>query len=86
MPTGKISHYDANRGFGFIIPDDGTADIFVHVSHLANVDFLKKDQRVSYETALDERRNKPRADRVRLLDNDQLAAQARVFEKTGPQD
>jgi CspA family cold shock protein len=82
MPTGKISHYDANRGYGFIIPDDGSADVFVHASHLANADFLKKDQRVSFEIALGERRNKPRGDNVRVLDGDQCAALARVFKNT----
>ncbi len=68
MPTGKISHYDSGRGFGFIIPDDGGQDIFVHAKYLVNADILKRDQRVSFEIALDNRRNKPRADRVRVID------------------
>jgi len=67
MPYGKVAHYDDGRGFGFIVPDDGGADIFVHANYLLNADLLKKDQRVSFEIVNDYRRNKPRADKVRLL-------------------
>jgi cold shock protein len=67
MPTGKVSHFDAGRGFGFIIPDDGGADVFVHANYLANADLLKKDQRVSFEVVNDDRRNKPRADHVLVI-------------------
>jgi cold shock protein len=67
MPIGKISHYDEARGFGFIIPDDGGADVFVYVNHLVNADFLRKDQCVSFEVVSDERRGKPRADKVRVI-------------------
>jgi CspA family cold shock protein len=67
MPIGKVSYYDAGRGFGFIIPDDGGADVFVHANYLTNADFLKKDQRVSFEVVNDDRRGKPRADKVRVI-------------------
>jgi CspA family cold shock protein len=66
MPSGKISFYDDSRGFGFIVPDDGGADVFVHANYLVNADLLKKDQRVSFEVVND-RRGKPRADKVRVL-------------------
>jgi CspA family cold shock protein len=56
------------EGFGFIIPDDGGADVFVHANHLVNAEFLRKDQRVSFEIVNDERRGKPRADQVRALE------------------
>jgi cold shock CspA family protein len=46
----------------------GGADVFVHANHLVNADFLRKDQRVSFEIINDERRGKPRADRVRALE------------------
>jgi cold shock protein len=69
MSTGRISHYDEGRGFGFIISDDGGADIFVHKNYLVNTDFLRKDQRVSFEVVNDDRRGKPRADKVRMIDN-----------------
>ena len=67
MPIGKISHYDEDRGFGFIAPSDGSAHIFVHVSHIENADALERDQSVSFEFATDARTGKPRADRVRVI-------------------
>jgi cold shock protein len=73
MPTGKVSFFDEVRGFGFIVRDDGGTDVFCHVHHLANADMLRRDQRVSFEVVLDERRNKPRADNVRVLDDAALA-------------
>jgi cold shock CspA family protein len=79
MPTGKISHFDAGRGYGFIIRDDGGADVFVHKNFLVNADILKKGQCVSFEVVTDERRDKARADQVRVMEDDQLAALARVW-------
>jgi len=67
MPSGKVSFYDDSRSFGFIAPDDGGADVFVHANYLVNADLLKKDRRVSFEVVTDDRRNKPRADKVRVL-------------------
>jgi cold shock protein len=66
MSTGRISYYDDGRGFGFIIPDDGGADVFVHASHLVNAS-LRKDHRLSFEVVNDDRRGKPRADKVRVI-------------------
>jgi CspA family cold shock protein len=68
MPTGKVSFYDESRGFGFITPDDGGADIFGHAKYILNAPALKRDQRVSFEIVMDDLRGKPRADRIRLLD------------------
>jgi CspA family cold shock protein len=67
MSTGRVAHYDEGRGFGFIIPDDGGADVFVHANYLVNADWLRKDQRVSFEVVNDDRRGKPRADKVRVI-------------------
>ncbi|SRR5258706_15342257 len=70
MPTGKVAFYVEGRGFGFIAPDDGGADVFVHANHITNADVLTKDQRVSFEIVNDDRRGKVRADRVRVLADD----------------
>jgi cold shock CspA family protein len=67
MPIGTVIHYDENRGFGFIA-QEGASDIFVHARNLLNAPALKKDQLVSFEIVLDDRKNKPRADRVRVID------------------
>jgi cold shock protein len=67
MTIGKVSFYDDGRGFGFIVPDGGGADVFVHANYLVNVDALRKDQRVSFEVVNDDRRGKPRADKVWVL-------------------
>jgi CspA family cold shock protein len=67
MSIGKVSYYDDGRGFGFIVPDDGGADVFVHANYLVNADFLRKDQRVSFEVVNDDRHGKPRADKVRAI-------------------
>jgi CspA family cold shock protein len=69
MPTGKVSIYDDCRGFGFIIPDDGGDDLFVHAKHIVSAVMLTKDRRVSFEIVMDDRRNKPRADKVRVIDD-----------------
>ena len=39
---------------GFIIPDDGGADVFVHANYITNADTLRKDQRVSFEIVNDD--------------------------------
>jgi cold shock protein len=84
MPIGKVSHYDAARGFGFIVRDDGGADVFCHANHILNADLLKKGQAVSFEIVMDERRGKLRADSVRVLDEDRCAALARAWPDCPP--
>jgi cold shock protein len=79
MRTGRVTYYTEDRGFGFIKPDDGGVDVFVHANHLVNTDLLKKDQRVSFEVVNDDRRGKPRADKVRVMDEDLCAALARAW-------
>ena len=51
MPVGKVKFFDATRGFGFIVPEDGGKDAFVHVSALekAGMAGLAPEQRVSYD-------------------------------------
>ena len=67
MSTGIVAKYFEERGFGFIAPDGGEPQVFVHVSHVAGSAPLKNGQRVSFEVVTDARRGTPRADRVRVL-------------------
>ena len=61
MPTGTVKFFDAGKGFGFIQPESGDKDVFVHISAVQNagMDTLKEGQRVSYEVVTE--RGKPAA-------------------------
>lgn len=67
MATGKIKWFDAKKGFGFITPDDGGKDAFLHVSALqaANISSVTDGQAVSYE--LTEQRGKQAASEIQLI-------------------
>jgi CspA family cold shock protein len=51
MPIGTVKFFNADKGYGFIQPEDGGQDSFVHISAVerAGMVTLNKDQRVSYE-------------------------------------
>jgi CspA family cold shock protein len=57
MPVGTVKFFNSDKGFGFIQPDDGTADSFVHISAVerAGMATLNKDQRIQYELETDKR-------------------------------
>jgi len=59
---GVVARYDAERGFGFITPDAGGADLFVHTSVLGGTEPLSKGERVRYTVRQSDRG--PQADRV----------------------
>ena len=66
MAQGKVKWFDAKKGFGFITPDDGGKDAFLHVSALqaAGVESVNDGQAVSYE--LTEQRGKEAASEIQL--------------------
>jgi len=51
MPIGTVKFFSLDRGYGFIAPEDGGKDSFVHISavQIAGMQSLEKDQRVSYD-------------------------------------
>jgi cold shock protein len=57
MITGTVKFFNADKGYGFIAPEDGGGDAFVHISAVerAGMRTLDKDQRVSYELETDKR-------------------------------
>jgi cold shock protein len=57
MPIGKVKFFNTQKGFGFIQPEDGGNDAFVHISAVerAGMSSLVQDQRVSYELETDQR-------------------------------
>jgi CspA family cold shock protein len=68
MPQGTVKFFNDAKGFGFISPDDGGTDAFVHVTALeaAGLRTLTQNQRVEYELAPD-RRGRESATNVRAL-------------------
>ena len=60
MTPGTVKFYNAQKGFGFIQPDDGSKDVFVHATALerAGITSLVEGQKVSFDTELDSRSGK----------------------------
>tara|TARA_B100001778_G_scaffold252489_1_gene212568 strand:+ start:252 stop:458 length:207 start_codon:yes stop_codon:yes gene_type:complete len=67
MAQGKIKWFDPKKGYGFISPDDGSKDAFLHISALekAGISQLEVGQAVSYE--LTEQRGKQAATEITLI-------------------
>ncbi|MCW1402030.1 cold-shock protein [Novosphingobium sp. MW5] len=57
MITGTVKFFNTEKGYGFIAPDGGASDNFVHISAVerSGMSSLDKDQRVSYELETDQR-------------------------------
>jgi CspA family cold shock protein len=60
MNSGTVKFYNDQKGFGFIAPDDGGNDVFVHATALerCGLSGLSEGQKVSYDTAKDQRSGK----------------------------
>jgi len=60
MINGTVKFYNANKGFGFIQPEDNSKDVFVHATALerAGIGSLSEGQKVSFDTEIDQRSGK----------------------------
>lgn len=69
MPNGTVKWFNATKGFGFIQPDNGGTDAFVHISAVerAGLQDLREGDKVSYELVADKRSGKQSADQLKVL-------------------
>ncbi|PPD40718.1 MAG: cold-shock protein [Methylocystis sp.] len=67
MATGTVKWFNSQKGFGFIQPDQGGTDVFVHISAVerAGLRGLHEGQKISYETVKDPRTGKSSADALK---------------------
>ena len=70
MSQRTVKWFNATKGFGFIQPDDGSKDVFVHVSAIerAGLRGLTEGQRIAYDLVADRRTGKSSADNLRAPD------------------
>ncbi len=70
MPTGTVKWFNVSKGFGFIVPDEGSKDVFVHISALesAGLSSLLEGQRVEYEMGQDQK-GRMSATTIALMDD-----------------
>ncbi|GGB63542.1 MULTISPECIES: cold-shock protein [Henriciella] len=66
MTPGTVKFFNDQKGFGFIQPDQGGTDVFVHVSALERCGMrsLSEGQKVQYSTAIDPRKGKEAVDQI----------------------
>jgi cold shock protein len=69
MTQGTVKFFNAQRGYGFIQPDDGSKDVFVHISAVerSGMGGLNEGQKVSFDVVADRRTGKSSADNLRSV-------------------
>lgn len=67
MASGTVKWFNGTKGFGFIQPDDGSTDVFVHISAVerAGMRSLNEGQKVTFDVVADRRTGKSLADNLR---------------------
>ena len=69
MATGTVKWFNTEKGYGFIEPEEGGSDVFVHISAVqrSGMDSLAEGQKISYELATDRRTGKQAADNIQAM-------------------
>lgn len=69
MASGTVKFFNGEKGFGFITPDNGAKDIFVHISALqaSGIENLREGQKISFDTESDRTGKGPRAVNIHLV-------------------
>ena len=69
MATGKVKWFNDQKGYGFIAPDNGGKDVFVHISAVerAGLRSLAENQAVSFDVVADRKSGKESADQLKAL-------------------
>ncbi len=65
MAIGTVKFFNQDKGYGFISPENGGTDVFVHVSAVDGTGPLRDGQKVSYDIGQDRKTGKSRAENVR---------------------
>ncbi|HAQ33781.1 MAG: cold-shock protein [Maricaulis sp.] len=69
MATGTVKFFNTTKGFGFIQPDDGSTDVFVHATAVerAGMASLEEGQKISFDVVKDKRSGKNAADNLQAV-------------------
>ncbi|MCB1438389.1 MAG: cold-shock protein [Nitratireductor sp.] len=69
MNTGTVKFFNATKGFGFITPETGGSDVFVHISAVerSGLSTIVEGQKLSYDVANDERSGKSAAQNLQVV-------------------
>jgi len=69
MTVGTVKFFNVQKGFGFISPEDGAPDVFVHISAVerAGLTTLNEGQRISFDVVKDPRKGKTNAQNLRAV-------------------
>lgn len=67
MATGTVKFFNQDKGLGFITPENGGTDIFVHISAVQSGGLLRDGVKVSYDLGQDRKSGKSKAENVRAI-------------------
>jgi CspA family cold shock protein len=69
LPTGIVKFFNNDKGFGFLQPDDGSTDTFVHISAVerSGLSSIREGQKVSWDVVQDRRSGKAAAENIEAL-------------------